>query len=102
MPYEECLKYLGMSRSILYLGFGSQECLTIRIQESLVHQIKLITDCSWIKKYDFYNSNNIFILGEDDMKDLPRFLNTPYESVTADILKHIYLDELLEEVISQS
>lgn len=102
MPYEECLRYLGISKSILYLGFGSQECVTIRIQESLIHGIKLVTDCSWIRKYDFYNPNNIFILGEDDLAGLPRFLNTPYEPVETELLKHIFMDDLLEEVISQS
>ena len=102
IPYEECLQFLGKSKSILYIGFGSQECVTIRIQESLIHQIKLITDCSWIKKYDFYNPHNIFLLGEDNLSDLPHFLNTPYESVDADILKHIYMDDLLREVISLS
>lgn len=100
--YEECLELLGKSKSILYLGFGSQECVTIRVQESLIHQIKLITDCSWIKKYDFYNPHNIFILGEDNLSDLPHFLDTPYEIVDAEILKHIFMDDLLKEVISQS
>lgn len=102
MSYSESLKYLGKSKAILYLGFGSQECVTIRVQESLVHKIKLITDCSWIKKYDFYNPKNIFILGEDDMNKLPEFLNTPYVEVEASILKHIYFEDLAKEIINLS
>lgn len=102
MPYTESLKYLGKSKAILYLGFGSQECVTIRVQESLVHRIKMITDCSWIKKYDFYNPQNIFILGEGDMNKLPEFLNTPYVEVEASILKHIYFEDLAAEILRQS
>lgn len=102
MPYSECLKFLGMSRAILYLGFGSQECITIRVQESLVHKIKLVTDCSWIKKYDFYHPQNIFILGEDKFEDLPAFLNSPYREVGASILKHIYFEDLAKEIITLS
>jgi len=102
LPYEECLKYLGKSKAILYLGYGSQEAITIRIQESLVHKIKLITDCSWIKKFEFYDSENIFIIGEDDFRRLPIFLNTPYKQVDAEILNHMYIEDLLTEIISRS
>ena len=102
MPYEEVLSNLGKSKSILYLGYGSQECVTLRVQESLIHKIKLVTDCGWLRQYDFYNPNNIFILGEDKLEDLPAFLNTPYVDVKTDMLDHIYIDELLEEVIRLS
>lgn len=102
MPYEECLQYLGKTKAILYLGYGSQEAVTIRVQESLIHKIKLITDCCWLKKYDFYNPNNIFILGEDDFSQLIHFLNTPYVEVKAEILKHIYIEDLIQEIISNS
>lgn len=102
MPYQEVLSYLGKSKSILYLGYGSQECVTLRVQESLIHKIKLVTDCGWIKKYDFYNPNNIFILGEDKIESLPEFLNTPYQEVKTEMLKHIYFDDLLEEVVRLS
>lgn len=102
MPYEECLQYLGKTKAILYLGYGSQEAATIRVQESLIHKIKLVTDCCWIKKFDFYNSNNIFILGEDDLSQLKIFLNTPYVEVKAEILNHIYMEDLIQEIISKS
>lgn len=102
MPYTECLKYLGKTKAILYLGYGSQECVTIRVQESLVHKIKLVTDCSWLKKYDFYSPHNIFILGEDKFEDLPNFLNTPYVDVEASIMKHIYFEDLAKELITLS
>ena len=102
MPYKECLSFLGKTKAILYLGYGSQECVTIRVQESLIHRIKLITDCAWLKQYEFYNPHNIFILGEDKIEELPRFLNTPYEEVKTDLLEHIYIDELFKEIIRLS
>ena len=102
MPYDECLKFLGKTKSILYLGYGSQECVTIRILESLVHNIKLITDCLWIKNYDFYNSHNIFILGEDDINGLPDFLNTPYVKVESSILAQLFYEDFLNYIVSNS
>lgn len=102
ISYDDCLKYISKSKAILYLGYGSQKCVTIRVQESLVHKVKLVTDCSWLKKYDFYNPKNIFILGEDKMEDLPRFLNTPYTEVDGEILKSIYFEDLALAVITHS
>lgn len=102
LSYRECLNYLGKSKAILYLGFGSQECITIRVQESLIHKVKLVTDCLWLKKYDFYHPQNIFILGEDKIENLPDFLNSPYVDIDASILKHIYFEDLVKEIISQS
>ncbi len=102
LPYQECLKILGKSKAILYLGYGSQECVTLRVQESLIHKIKLVTDCDWLKNYEFYNPHNIFILGEDSLETLPQFLNSPYEEVETEYLKHIFIDELFKEVIRLS
>lgn len=97
--YSEVLKFLGKTKAILYLGYGSQECVTIRVQESLVHEIKLVTDCAWLKKYDFYHPDNIFILGEDELDSLPEFLNKPYINIDASILNSMFFDDLAEQII---
>ncbi len=99
LPYDDVLKYIGKSRAILHLLEGAQAGITLRIQESLIHKIKLITDDVDIVKYDFYNSNNIFILGKDDMNNLKEFLDTPYVDLETDFFKHAFYDEMLEEII---
>lgn len=102
LQYSEVLNFLGKTKAILYLGYGSQECATIRVQESLVHEIKLITDCAWLKKYDFYHPNNIFILGEDKIESLPEFLNNPYIRVESSMLKNIFFTNLAEQIVLNS
>lgn len=102
LPYSEVLKFLGKTRAILYLGYSSQECITVRVQESLVHKIKLITDCAWLKKYDFFHSDNIFILGEDKMESLPEFLNKPYFEIESSILRKIYFEDFAEQIVFNS
>lgn len=100
LPYEKVLDYIGKSRAVLHLLDGAQNGLTIRIQESLIHKIKLITDDASIVEYDFYNPNNIFILGKDDMSNLRHFLDTPYEDVQSDFYKHAFFNEKIDEVIN--
>ena len=102
LPYTEVLKFLGKTKAILSLGYGSQECITIRVQESLVHKIKLITDCVWLKKYDFFHPDNIFILGEDEIESLPEFMNKPYVEIETSVLNNIYFEDLVEHIVLNS
>ncbi len=102
LPYEEVLDYIGKSRAILHLLDGAQNGITIRIQESLIHKVKLITDDINIVKYDFYNPNNIFILGRDDMNGLKDFLDAPYEDVKSDFFEHAYFDQMIDEIAERS
>lgn len=100
LPYEDVLKYLGKSYSILHLMEGAQQGITIRIQESLIHKIKLITDDKNIVNYDFYNPNNIFILGIDDFNRLKAFLNTPFEDVNTAFYSQAYYDQMIDKIIN--
>lgn len=102
LPYEGVLDYIGKSKAILHLLEGAQNGITIRIQESLIHKVKLITDDVNIVKYDFYNPNNIFILGRDDMNGLKEFLDAPYEDVKSDFFKHAYYDQMIDEIVMGS
>lgn len=102
LPYEGVLNYLGKSRAILHLAEGAQHGITIRIQESLIHKIKLITDDRSIEKYDFYNPNNIFILGKDDLTGLRSFLDTPYKPITSSFLEHAFYDQLIDAFLCNS
>ena len=102
LPYEEVLSYIGKSRAILHLIDGAQNGITIRIQESLIHKVKLITDDKNIRSYDFYNPHNIFILGVDNMNDLRNFLDTPYEDVHSEFFKNAFYDQMIEYVVTSS
>lgn len=58
--------------------------LSFRIFESLSMQRKIITTNKSISQYDFYNSNNILILDENnlDIKIPSDFLTTPYQPLS--------------------
>ena len=98
ISYEEVLELLGKTKAILHLNDGCQKGITIRIVESLIHKIKLITDDQNIVNWDFYNSNNIFILGIDDINRLPEFLNTPFKQVESSIEGHLYFENMVSYI----
>ena len=102
MPYKQVLKIIGKSKAILFLSHGAQNGITIRVQESLIHKVKLITDDEKIMDYDFYDPNNIFVLGKDNLELLKEFLRTPYKEVQSSFFDGMYFDDLVEFVIDNS
>lgn len=74
--------------------------LSFRSFESIGYRKKLITSNELIKKYDFYNSNNIFVFSENkDIVGLEEFLEMPYEDLPKEVyekysftnwIKHIF------------
>lgn len=81
IPYNMALGEMAKSKSILDILSNPRDGLSLRTMESLFHERKLITNSQTIIDYDFYNAQNIFILGKDKLEDLPSFINTPYKKV---------------------
>ncbi len=75
------------SKSILDFVSIGQSGLTIRPLEALFLKKKLITNDKFIKNFDFYHPDNVFILGKDKMEYLSDFLEKPFieieESITS-------------------
>lgn len=96
VPYDEYLKLLSKTKAILDIVDGKQVGLTLRCMESLFFNKKLITNNSDIVNYDFYNQNNIFILGKDDMSNIKEFINSPYEYIEEKITNYYDFEEWIK------
>ena len=75
IEYDEYLKMVSESKAILDIAEGSQKGLTLRCLEALFLDRKLVTNNPELKKYEFYNPNNIFVLGEDNIEDIKEFIS---------------------------
>lgn len=98
IPYDQVLDLLSESRAVLHLTKGGQTGVTIRVLESLINEVKLITDNQMLTGYDFYDKDNIFVLGKDDLDTLPSFLDKPYKPVNDDILERYYFDNFWNNI----
>ena len=78
--YRSVIEKNLKSKAIVDIVAPGQHGLTLRPIEAMFLKRKLITNFSGIKEFDFYNKNNIFILGVDEDCDLPSFLCKPYSS----------------------
>lgn len=87
MQYEEYLKVVKRSRAVLDIVKRNNYGLTLRVLEALVAHKKLITNYMDIKKMEFYNESNIFLLeGEDKLENLGQFLNKPFFPIAEEII----------------
>lgn len=65
MSAQDIISLYRKSKAILDLPSSSQSGLSMRTIESLGLRQKIVTTNSYIKEYDFYSDNNVWVLGSD-------------------------------------
>lgn len=86
LPYKKIIEYLNQSKCIIDIVQEGQKGITWRPLEAMFYKKKLLTNYTDIYKYDFYNKNNIFILGKDDFTNIDIFINSTYENLPEKII----------------
>lgn len=87
--YFDYCKMVSCSRAILDITKKGQEGLSLRFMEALFGNKKIITNNSNITHYDFYKSQNVFVLGVDNIEDMPEFIKSPV-LIVSDKIKFCY------------
>ena len=95
---KSMLKQYQNAEIILDVVQGSQTGLSFRVFEAMGMQKKLITDNQAIKKYDFYNQNNILVIDRKNPVITDNFLATAYEPIHSSIYQKYTLDSWVEQV----
>jgi len=85
LTYDENIDFAKSSKALLDLKLKEHNGLSFRFFEAMRYSKKLITDNPDVKNYDFYRSENIFIIGENDGKELTNFVENPYQEIPLDI-----------------
>ena len=86
LTYTENVENILQSKCVIDVPQVNQTGLTLRPLEALAFKRKLLTTNKAVKQLPFYNSNNIFILGEDAICGLNDFLSKPYFPINDKIL----------------
>lgn len=85
VSYYDYLTMIFESDAILDVVGDNQIGITLRCLESIFYKKKLITNNKNIVNYDFYNKNNVFIVGKDDINNIKKFLGTKYTDIPSKI-----------------
>lgn len=85
-PYSKYMEMALQSRCIVEIVHTGDPSCTLRPLEALAIRRKLLTNNSSVRNYSFYRSQNIFIVGEDDLNKLADFLHSPFEPLPKEII----------------
>ena len=96
IPYIKYMEMALESRCIVEIVHTGDPSCTLRPLEAMAIHRKLITNNPSVRKYSFYRPQNIFILGEDEMSRLPKFLHSPYETLPSDIVESYDVNNWVE------
>lgn len=87
IPYSKYMEMAMQSRCIVEIVRKGDLACTLRPLEAIAVRRKLFTNNPAVRGYSFYNPQNIFILGEDDISKLSDFLHSPYMPLPDDVVE---------------
>ena len=100
LSYAALLNEMRDTKSILHLCEGASSGITIRLIESTVNKIKLITNDESIIDTSIYNKNNVFILSKDNIENIRDFLDSPFEPIDQEIIDSFYFETWVENYLN--
>lgn len=86
IPYTRYMEMAMQSRCIVEIVHTGDLSCTLRPLEAMSIHRKLLTNNPAVRNYTFYRPQNIFILGQDELNNLPDFLHSEFESLPSDIV----------------
>lgn len=87
ISYRELLDIEAKSRALLDIVQPEQKGQTLRPIEALFFKKKVVTNNVSILDAVFYNRENIFVLGIDNIENIEEFLKSEYEDLSYDVLE---------------
>ena len=100
LDYNRVVDLIASSHTITEVVQSGQQGLTLRVMESIFLKKKLITNNHNIKNRQIYNPNNIFILEEDNINDLPLFISQPFQDIDAEIVDSYSFSSWIKRIIN--
>ena len=88
----EILDLYMVSNVILDINHPGQKGLTMRTFETIGGCKKMITTNKEIKKYSFYNQNNIYVIDRENINLSLDFFNNSYEPIPKDLRERLSIE----------
>lgn len=94
----DTVKVLNETTAIFDINYTAQKSLSTRAYEAMAARRKYITTNPEVKKYDFYNPNNIAVVDLNDIKISQEFIKTPFQEIPENILNHYSVAGLVDDL----
>lgn len=77
-----------------------QSGLTMRSIEALGEGKKLITNNKTVRRYEFFRSENCYLVEGEPGEDFRHFLNSPYQPPAAEVVAKYHIDSWLQTLLA--
>lgn len=98
IPLDRMLNSYENTFCIVDIVHKNQTGLSFRVFEAMALKKKIITDNQEIKKYPFYNPNNILVVDFDDFKISTSFFDTDYQEIEKSIYENYTLNSWINKI----
>lgn len=98
ISYEDILRYDVKSKAILNITMPNQKGVTLRDIEAAAMNLKLITTNRYISEKDLYIPDNVFVLKDNNLNDLPEFLAKPVRTMPVEWREEHSLEKMMDEI----
>lgn len=100
LPISEIEDYIRDCKIMVDMQRKDQKGLSFRPFEALGNHKKLITNNPEIKKYDFYNENNILVIDPENIQIPSEFLNSSYQEVPVKVYNKYTIETWVKTILS--
>ena len=97
ISYEQNLANVKNTKILIDIKVPEHDGLSFRFYECIKYQTKIITTNKTVRNYNFYNSNNIFIIGIDN--NLSEFINSNYLPIEKNIYESYSFENWITNII---
>ncbi|TDW47125.1 hypothetical protein EV144_105141 [Flavobacterium sp. 270] len=98
LKHEQIIELYKQSKVVLDINHPNQRGLTMRVFEALGSGKKLITTNIDIKRYPFYNENNIYVIDRHNIKLDHHFFDLPFININENLYHKMSISGWLEEL----
>src|SRR5690606_14850074 len=99
IDFKKNYQHIKKTKAVLDLIDDAHTGLSLRVFETIGFKKKLITNNPEVTKYDFYNPNNIFVIGERNIEDIEGFMQIPFEELPKDIHRKYGFENWLRNIL---
>lgn len=100
IPFKNAYQYALNGKVIIDIGHDNQSGLSFRFFEAMAFRKKIITTNKSVINYDFYRSDNIFIIEDIDEIEIPdTFWNEPYKELSIEMVDKYHLKNWVYKII---
>lgn len=99
IPYKQVQEEIAKSKAVLEWNQACQQGVTLRCLEAISTHKKLVSNNLDLKRYKFFHPDNIFLVGDRPLDELPDFLESDYTPINEKLIKSYHVDEWLKRIL---